>query len=40
MSTSSDCDGLLIVECLWKMHIVETGHVYASFIVHENHFEE
>ena len=30
----------LLVECIWKIHIVETGHVYASFIVHENHFEE
>ena len=33
----------LVVECRWKMHIVgisKTGHVYASFIVHENHFEE
>lgn len=31
---------LLLVECPWKIHIGETGHVYASFIVHENHFEE
>ena len=27
VSTSSDCDVILVVECIWKIHIVETGHV-------------
>ena len=26
-STSSDCDVLLVMECIWKIHIGETGHV-------------
>ena len=27
VSTASDCDVILVVECLWKIHIGETGHV-------------
>ena len=26
-STSSDCNVTLVAECLWKIHIGETGHV-------------
>ena len=31
MSTSSDCDVILVLECIWKNHIGEIGHVYISF---------
>ena len=27
VSTSSDGDVSLIVECIWKIHVGETGHV-------------
>ena len=27
ISTADDCDVILVVECLWKIHIGETGHV-------------
>ena len=40
MSTACDGDVILVVECIWKIHIGETGHVYSSFIVDENHFQE
>ena len=30
MSASYDCDVILVVECLWKIHIGETRHVYSS----------
>ena len=40
VSTSSDCDVILVVECTWKNHIGETGHVWASFIMDENHSQE
>ena len=40
VSTSSDCDVILALECLWKMHIGETGHVYTIVIVNENHSQE
>ena len=37
VSTSSDCDVILVLECKWKMHIGETGHVWTSFQVGEKH---
>ena len=27
VSTSSDCDVILVLECKWKIHIGETGYV-------------
>lgn len=26
-STASDCDVVLVVECVWKINIGKTGHV-------------
>ena len=37
MSTSNDRDVIIIYECIWKIHIGETGHIYTSSIVYENH---
>ena len=41
MSASYDCDVILVVECLLcEIHVSETGHVYSSFKVDENHSQE
>mgnify|MGYP006924630457 FL=1 len=37
MSTSNDCDVMIVVEYVWQIYIVEFGHVYTSFIVYENY---
>ena len=40
VSTSSDCDVIIVAECTWKIHIGEIGHVLSSFIVNENYSQE
>ena len=40
VSTSSHRYVILVLECIWEIHIGETGHIYTSFHVNKDHSRE